>query len=80
MTDYMPTSPAGEDAHARLEQAFIAEYLRSHGYWLEDLETWPPDRARALLAEASCYASARLAEVEARARFVEEIDESRQRW
>jgi len=78
MTDRNPVPPASRDPHALLEQAFIAEYLADHGYRLDELANLPHEQARALMAEASRYASAKLAEVEARAHFVEDIDEGRQ--
>jgi hypothetical protein len=65
---------ASGDAHAQLEKAFIAEFLKAHGYTPETLHDLPPDMARRLMTEASQYASNRLAELETRAHFVEEVD------
>lgn len=77
MTDRIPEPPMSEDLQARLEHAFIAEYLQSRGYRLDELTKLTPDQAKALLVEACRYASVRLAEVEARAHLVEDMDESR---
>lgn len=62
------------DPHAQLEQAFIAEFLKTRGHTLESLHKLPAEEARRLMTEASIYASTHLAEVETRARFVEEVD------
>jgi hypothetical protein len=69
-----PEAPLQEDPHGRLEKAFIEEYLRSQGYTLEDLHHLPEDVVKRLMTEASLYASVRLTEVEARARFVHEVE------
>jgi hypothetical protein len=62
-----------EDPLARLEMAFIAEYLRDQGYDPERLHDLPDELVRQLMTEASQYASVRLAEVESRARLVDEV-------
>jgi hypothetical protein len=63
----------GEDPVARLERAFIAEYLDARGYDAERLQTLPEAQVHQLLKEASVYASAKLMEVEARARLVTDL-------
>jgi hypothetical protein len=68
-----PDLPLLEDPLARLEQALIAEYLRDQGYDPERLHDLPAEVARQLMKEASLYASAKLAEVESRAHFVDEV-------
>jgi hypothetical protein len=62
-----------DDPHARLEKAFIEEFLHERGYSLKELHTLPEEQARQLMTEASTYASSRLTEVEARAHFVDEV-------
>jgi hypothetical protein len=62
-----------EDPHAQLEKEFLAEYIRSHLPPETSLEGLSPAATRQLLAEASRYASARLAELETRARLVTEV-------
>jgi hypothetical protein len=64
---------ATDDPHARLERAFLEEFLRERGYSLAALRTLPEELARQLMTEASTYASSRLTEVEARAHFVDEV-------
>jgi len=56
-----------------LEQAFIAEYWRDRGYDPDHLDDLPEELVRALMTEASVYASGRLTEIEARASFVAEV-------
>jgi hypothetical protein len=62
-----------EQPEAKLERALIDEYLRRQGYDLRTLHELPADRIKALLREAALYAGGRLAEVEARASFVQGI-------
>jgi hypothetical protein len=62
-----------EDPHAAIEQSFIEDYLAQHSHTRGSLRGLPPTQARALMAQASTYASTKLAEVAARAQFVNEI-------
>ena len=64
---------AMEDPEGRLENALIEEFLRARGLDSSALQALPDDEAKRVLTEASVYAGARLAEVEARAHFVHEI-------
>ena len=73
MTPQQPDVPVAEDPHARLEKAFIDEYLRSQGYDRHRLHELPEALAKQLMTEASLHASAKLTEMEARARFVDEV-------
>jgi len=66
----------GEKPITSLEQRLIAEYLKEKGHTRESLKKLPPPEARQLLIEASRYASARLAELEARAHFVDTIHDA----
>ncbi len=66
----MEERPVLEETHARLEIALMEEYL---GRPLSTLAELPEEEAARLRAEASRYASARLAEIEARAGFVEHV-------
>jgi hypothetical protein len=61
------------DPEGRLESALIEEFLRSKNVDPGSLHSLPGDELRRLLTEASVYAAAKLAEVEARAHFVHEI-------
>ncbi|HEX9839358.1 MAG TPA: hypothetical protein VGA72_08435 [Anaerolineales bacterium] len=68
----MDTQPM-EDPNAVLEKALIEEYLHEQGYSLEKLKELPREIAEKLMKEAAQYASLRMEEIEARARFVREI-------
>jgi hypothetical protein len=62
-----------QDLLADLERQLIAAYLAGAGYDLDVLEARTDDEARQRLAEASRYASARLSEIEARARYLHDL-------
>jgi hypothetical protein len=62
-----------EDPLAKLERAFIDEYLREQGLDLRTLHELPADRIKSILRRAAVYAAGRLAEVEARASYVHGI-------
>jgi hypothetical protein len=68
----MTTQPV-EDPNAVLEKALMEEYLKEQGYSLEKLKELPKALAEKLMKEASQYASLKMEDVEARARFVEEL-------
>jgi len=65
--------PPIADPAALMERSLIDEFLQAHGTSFATLHTLPASHAESLLKEASRYASARLTEVESRARFVESI-------
>jgi hypothetical protein len=73
MNSQQPETPIPKDPDAELENAFIAEFLRDQGYDPHCLHELPEELVRRLLTEASVYASCRLSEIEARARFVSEV-------
>lgn len=60
-------------AQAYLEWAYLEEYLKGLGYSFEDLQTLPADHAKALMRDASLFASMRMSEVEARSHLLEEL-------
>ena len=62
-----------EDPESLLERAFIEGFLRARGHDPGRLQVLPEDERMHLLQAASVYAAGKLAEVEARARFVREI-------
>ncbi len=62
-----------EDRNALLEKALIEEYLKEKGYTHEDLKKLPADAVEKLMKEASQYASLKMEEVQARARFIKEL-------
>ena len=65
--------PPIDDYEAKLERAFEDEYLRQQGRTREELHTLPEPERIALLRGAAAYASAHLAEVEARAHYVNDL-------
>jgi hypothetical protein len=65
-----------EDIHAYLEQTLIESYLKDKGCDLKKLKDLPEAEVKQLMTEASTYASNKLAEVELRAHFVEELHEA----
>lgn len=71
MITKQPEAAVPHDPDALLEHLFIEEYLRSLGYDPHCLNELPEKVVYALRAAASTYASDRLAEIEARAGFVE---------
>ena len=73
MTADRPDVSALEDPQRRLEQAFIDEFLRVHGYEPTKLSVLPDPEREFVLKQASAWASGKLAEVDARAYFVDEI-------
>jgi hypothetical protein len=68
MTDSNPVPR--QDPEGQLEQAFIDEFLRIRGHDSRSVDTLPVDERKHLLTEASVYAASKLAEIDARARFV----------
>lgn len=65
--------PPVEDPLAELERHLITAFLAGAGEDFQDLLTRHDARARKLLAEASRYASDKLAEVEARSHYLREL-------
>jgi len=65
-----------EVPESRLEKIFIEAYITSKGYKLKDLKLLPPDELRQLMVDASIFASAKLAEVETRARLIKDIHDA----
>jgi hypothetical protein len=51
----------------------VEDYLQSKGYQKEDLQKLPKEQAKALMKEACTYASLKLAELEAKSQFRDEI-------
>jgi hypothetical protein len=59
--------------NAKLEKAFIKEFLASKGYELVDLKLLTKEIAFGLRKEACSYASKRLTEIETRSKLVQAI-------
>ena len=62
------------ERHAILERAFIDEFLAKRGYTLQSVDRLPPGDREPLLRAAATFATLKLAEIEARARLVKEIE------
>jgi hypothetical protein len=65
--------PITQNKHADLERSLIETYLKSRGYTRADLKKLPEAQARQLMKEACIYASGKLAELEKRAQFLQEL-------
>ncbi|MEZ4736179.1 MAG: hypothetical protein R3E79_54525 [Caldilineaceae bacterium] len=61
------------DPHTEVGMMYIVEYLKSKDCSLEKLATLPEAQAKALMEEASQYASLHLAQLEMGAAFVDAI-------
>ena len=61
------------DPDAKLEVRLIDEYLRRQGRSRAELETLPEDVRLKLLRDAEIYAAGRMAEIEARAHYVDDL-------
>lgn len=70
------SKPLMEDMHALLEKTLIEAYLKGKGHTLEDLKKLPEAEAKRLMTEASVYASGKLAELEERAHFIQELHDA----
>lgn len=62
-----------EEPLAELERRLMSEYVAAAGHDLHNLLARHDEEARTLLTEASRYATAKLAEVEARSHYLHEL-------
>jgi hypothetical protein len=62
-----------QNPEGQLERSLIEEFLRTCGHDSRSVETLPDDQRKRLLQDASVSAAGKLAEIEARARFVHEL-------
>jgi hypothetical protein len=62
-----------EDPEAKLEHALMEEFLRSQHHTFDEIATLPDAERRLLLRNAAIYAAGRLAEIGARAHYVEDL-------
>jgi hypothetical protein len=62
-----------EDPQARLERALIEEFLQTRGQSLATVSFTSPPEQQALLVQAARYADVRLAEIDARAAYIQQI-------
>ena len=56
------------------DYALIDEFLAEHGHTLQSVDKLSPGDRRELLRRASSYATLRLAEIESRAHFVDDLE------
>jgi hypothetical protein len=61
------------DPEARLEKALIEEFLATCGHTLHSVRALPRADRETLLRSAMAFAALRLAEIDARAHFVDQI-------
>jgi hypothetical protein len=62
-----------EGPQSALEKKFVEDYLQSKGYSREDIHKLPEDVVKQLMREACMYASLKLAELQAKSQFRDEI-------
>ena len=62
------------DPHGPLEYALIDEFLADRGHTLQSVDKLPAPERRELLRRAASYATLRLAEIESRAHFVDDLE------
>lgn len=62
-----------EDPQRHLERALIDEFLNARGCTLSTVDQRPAAEQKALLAQATNYAVGRLAEIDARAAYLQQI-------
>ena len=68
-----PLTPQMHEPLADLEQHIVDEYLRLAGYDPDELRARTDDLARKVMANACAEATARLAVIECRSRFVRDL-------
>jgi len=69
----IPEVPPVDDHEAKLELALIEEYLRERGHDLKGLPELSYAERQRLLHDASIYAAGKLAEIEARCHYIEDL-------
>ncbi len=73
MSTNINNGQAMEDMHAFLEKTLVETYLKGKGFTLKELKDLPEEEAKQLMKEASTYASCKLAELEDKAHFMQEL-------
>jgi hypothetical protein len=66
--------PSVEGPHAALERALIAEFLGDLGHTPHSIQALPLDQQKDVMRFAATYATLKLSEIEARARYFDEIE------
>lgn len=67
--------PRAEAPFRQLEQTLVEQYLRARGHDPRSLSELPERERQKLLTDAAIYASSKLAEIEARSRLIDELQE-----
>lgn len=62
------------DPHGPLEFALIDEFLAERGHTLRSVHSLPLPEREQLMRRAASYATLRLAEIESRAHFVDDLE------
>ena len=62
-----------EGPQSILEKQLVEDYLKSKGYSRKDLHQLPSEKAKELMKEACAYASLKLAELESKSKFRDDI-------
>ncbi len=62
-----------QDPLEKLEKMYLAEFLQSRGHTWQSVNALPEEERKKILTEASTYVAMKLAEVEGRARVIEEL-------
>jgi hypothetical protein len=70
-----PDGVRSSDPYGPLECALMDEFLSEHGHTLQSAGRLPLPERRELLRSAASYATLRLAEIEARAHLVGDLEE-----
>jgi hypothetical protein len=71
--DLHPLFLQGRAIQSALEGQFINTYLLDQGFERSDIKKMPRELARKLMVKACQYASLKLAEIEARSKFIKKI-------
>ena len=77
MATNRPSTPddwRSTDTHGPLECALIDEFLAGRGHTLRSVDKLPPPERRELMRRAASYATLRLAEIEARAHYIGDLE------
>jgi DNA-binding transcriptional MerR regulator len=75
-TEKNNNKPLVEDMHAGLERSLIEGYLKEKGYTLKELRALQEEEFKQFMKDASTYASGKLAELEERAHFLQELHDA----
>ena len=62
-----------EGPQSALEKKFVEDFLQSKGFTRQGLHNLPEEQVKQLMKEACMYASLKLAEVQAKSQFRDEI-------